>query len=224
MKYWLTAFLVIFATPALSQERFNPSRNGSPPELERVDPNALDSLIVVAPISDAPELFASQMQLSDEAICWYFNPDGSCVQCSIGMVGVHCKDLNAASLLWKTAYGKAERGGSYPSRVKAYFDRRGIRGWNVTGWPVTREWAIWSTQTGRFAAIGFFGSHFQTLYAYNPKSDKPWGIMNNWARTNPSIDWYSEKDFQRLHLASGPWIVVLERPGSDNPEIVQYWK
>ena len=224
MKSWLIAFLALgIASNAMSQERRNPMRNGTPPVVED-NSDAPDSAAIIATISDPPELFASSMQLSDEVICWYFNPDGSCVQCSIGMAGVHCKDLNAACLLWKTPYGKAERGGSYPSRVKGYFDRRGIRGWNVTGWPLTREWAIWSTQTGRFAAIGFFGSHFQTLYAYNPKSDKPWGIMNNWARSNAKIDWYSEKDFQRLHLASGPWIVVLERPCSDNPEIMPYWK
>jgi hypothetical protein len=180
-------------------------------------------------ISADGDLYASQMQLSSEAICWYFNTDGSCVQCSIGMTGVHAKDLNAACVLFKSPYGKAERGGSYPSRVADYFARRGIKGWNVTGWPATRDWAIWAHQTGRFAAIGFFRSHFQTLYAFDPNHKdangklKPWGIMNNWAKTNAKIDWYTEEDFKSLHLASGPWIVILERPCSDNPEIVQWW-
>lgn len=180
-------------------------------------------------ISDDPQLYQSSMQLSSEAICWYYNTDGSCVQCSFGMCGVHCKDLNAASILFDTPYGKAERGGGWPSRTASYCDKRGIKAWNVTGWPTTREWAIWCTQTGRFAAIGYFGSHFQTLYAYDPKHETngkstPWGIMNNWSRSNAKIDWYSEDDFKRQHLNSGPWIVVLERPCSDNPQIVKWWE
>jgi hypothetical protein len=170
------------------------------------------------------ELFESSMMLSSEAVCWYYNTDGSCVQCSFGMCGVHCKDLNAASILFNTPYGKAERGGGWPSRTASYCDKRGIKAYNVTGWPTTRDWAIWCTQTGRFAAIGYFGSHFQTLYAYDPGKPKPWGIMNNWSRSNAKIDWYTEEQFKQQHLASGPWIVVLERPCSDTPEIVQWWK
>lgn len=180
----------------------------------------------VAAINQQPqaELYTSSMMLSSESVCWYYNTDGSCVQCSFGMCGVHCKDLNAACILFESPYGKAERGGGWPSRTAGYCDKRGIKAWNVTGWPTTREWAIWCTQTGRFAAIGYFGSHFQTLYAYDPKSDKPWGIMNNWARSNAKIDWYTEDEFKRQHLNSGPWIVVLERACSDNPEIVEWWK
>ena len=63
---------------------------------------------------------ANQMHLAPETRAWFRNPDGSCVQCSIGMCGVHCNDPNAATLLWDTEYGRAERGGSWPGRVSQY--------------------------------------------------------------------------------------------------------
>ena len=50
------------------------------------------------------------MELSPATRAWFTNPDGSCVQCSIGMVGVHCNDRNAASLLWDSEFGRAVRG------------------------------------------------------------------------------------------------------------------
>ena len=43
---------------------------------------------------------------------WFRNPDGSCVQCSIGMCGVDQNVPAAASLLWDTDYGPRVRGGS----------------------------------------------------------------------------------------------------------------
>ena len=64
---------------------------------------------------------------------WFRNPDGSCVQCSIGMCGVDQNVPEAATLLWDTEYGPRERGGSGPSRVSAYCHRRGIRAFNITG-------------------------------------------------------------------------------------------
>lgn len=163
----------------------------------------------------------SQMQLEPATRAWFRNPDGSCVQCSIGMTGIHCNDLNAASLLWDTPYGKAERGGSNPSRVANYCNRRGIKAYNVTGWPLTKEWMIWATKTGRFAAIGAGGSHFQTLYGRDPNTNT-WYVCNN--NSTHRVDEYSDDAFKRLHLASGPWIVVLQRPSSENPELVEWWR
>jgi len=69
----------------------------------------------------------NQMHLSVTTRSYFRNPDGSCVQCSIGMAGAHCNDPNAATLLWDTEYGPAERGGSWPSRVEKYCDKRGIQ-------------------------------------------------------------------------------------------------
>ena len=163
----------------------------------------------------------NKMQLEPETRAWYRNPDGSCVQCSIGMAGDHANDLNAASLLWDTHFGPAERGGSWPSRVAAYARRRGLEIYNVTGWPTTKTWMLWACKTGRFAAIGAGGSHFQTLYGYDPNT-QTWYVCNN--NSTDRIDSYSDRSFQRLHLASGPWIVVLKNSSSENPQLVKWWR
>lgn len=166
----------------------------------------------------------TSMQLSAETRSWYRNPDGSCVQCSIGMAGVHGNDLNAASLLWDTEYGPAVRGGSWPSRVEAYCDRRGIKAWSVTANTVdeTLPWMVWAARTGRFAAIGAGQAHFQTLYGYDPLSERPWMVCNN--NSTHRIDRYGEAEFKRLHAASGPWVVILERASSDPPSLVKWWR
>jgi hypothetical protein len=162
------------------------------------------------------------MQLEPETRAWFRNPDGSCVQCSLGMAGVHCNDMNAASLLWDTPYGPRERGGSGPSRVANYCNRRHIEAWNVTGnsYADTRPWMVWACKTGRFAAIGAGGNHFQTLYGHDPNTST-WQVCNN--NSTQKIDEYTEDQFKRLHMASGPWIVVLRRPSSENPELVKWW-
>jgi hypothetical protein len=166
----------------------------------------------------------TSMQLSPATRGWFRNPDGSCVQCSIGMCGVHCNDINAASLLWDTDYGPAVRGGSWPSRVEKYCDQRGIKAWSVTGATVdeTIPWCVWAARTGRFAAIGAGQSHFQTLYGYDPNDQKPWMVCNN--NSPQKIDRYSDRDFKQLHAASGPWVVILEKPSSDPPQFNPWWK
>ena len=73
---------------------------------------------------------------------WFRNPDGSCVQCSIGMCGVDQNVPAAATLLWDTEYGRRERGGSGPSRVARYCRERKIRVYNVTG-RNTWDWMKW---------------------------------------------------------------------------------
>lgn len=162
----------------------------------------------------------SSMQLSTKTRNFYYNPDGSCVQCSIGMIGVHCNDPNAATVLWDTKYGKAIRGGSWPSRVAAYFQERGIRGWNITGEENTFPWMMWAVKTGRYAAIGAGSAHFQTLYGYDFKRER-WLVCNN--QTPGRIDEYDDAAFRRLHMSSGPWIVVLAKPASAPPQLDQWW-
>lgn len=166
----------------------------------------------------------TSMQLSPETRAWFKNPDGSCVQCSIGMVGVHTNDINAASLLWDTDYGPAVRGGSWPSRVESYCDRRGIKAWSVTASSVdeTIPWMVWACRTGRFAAIGAGSAHYQTLYGYEPDHKQPWLVCNN--NSTQRIDRYGDPEFRRLHAASGPWVVILERASSDPPELRKWWK
>jgi hypothetical protein len=163
------------------------------------------------------------MQLTPDTRAWFRNPDGSCVQCSIGMAGVHGNDLNAAMLLWDSEFGPAERGGSNPSRVESYCNRRGIRAWSVTGATIddTIPWMEWSARTGRFAAIGAGERHFQTLYGFDPRT-REWFVCNN--NSTQRVDRYSDRDFRALHGASGPWCVILEKPSSVPPQIVPWWK
>lgn len=161
------------------------------------------------------------VDLPSEIRGWYKNPDGSCVQCSIGMVGVDQNCPNAALLLWDSEYGPRERGGSYPQRVAGYSQRRGLRIWNITGWPDTLEWMKWACRNGRGAAIGAGGSHFQSLFGYVPSTGK-WYICNN--NSTSKIDEYTEEGFKRLHLASGPWVVILDYPPHPaRPEYRNWW-
>ena len=154
--------------------------------------------------------------LPREIRTWFRNPDGSCVQCSIGMCGVDQNVPAAATLLWDTPYGSRERGGSGPSRVAAYCERREIRAFNITG-TSTWDWMKWAAATGRPAAIGAGSAHFQTLMGYDPSSGT-WYVCNN---NSPSrIDQYDEASFRRLHLASGQWVVILDYP--PHPERARY--
>lgn len=175
------------------------------------------------PVTASQPTGSTSMNLSPETRRWFRNPDGSCVQCSIGMCGVHCNDINAASLLWDTQYGSAERGGSWPSRVERYCDRRGIKAWSVTGSSVdeTLPWMAWSCDTGRFAAIGAGSAHFQTLYGFDREKNE-WLVCNN--NSTDRIDRYDDQSFRRLHAASGPWVVILEKPSSPPPELRKWWR
>lgn len=161
-----------------------------------------------------------EMRLSAATRNQYWNPDGSCVQCSIGMVGRYCNDPKAATLLWDTQYGPAIRGGSWPERVAEYCRERGIRAWNVTGEQSTFAWMRWAVKTRRFAAIGAGTAHFQTLYGYDTER-KRWLVCNN--QTPQRIDEYDENAFRRLHMQSGPWIVVLAKPSSEPPVETEWW-
>ncbi len=161
----------------------------------------------------APSMLASAepelaVDVPSEIRQWYRNPDGSCVQCSIGICGVDQAVPEASTLLWDTIYGKAQRGGSYPSRVAQYARQRGLRIYNVTG-TSTWDWMRWACETGRGAAIGAGRAHFQTLMGYDPKSET-WFVCDNNSPTK--IDEYSDARFRRLHLASGQWCVVLDYP------------
>ena len=160
------------------------------------------------------------MDLPKELRSWFRNPDGSCVQCSIGMCGVDQNIPSAATLLWDTEYGPAERGGSWPSRVAEYSRRRGIRIYNVTGTP-TWEWMKWAAATGRPCAIGAGTAHFQTLAGYDPAAGR-WYVCNN--NSTSRIDEYDEAAFRRLHLASGQWCVILDYPPHpERPAYRRWW-
>lgn len=161
----------------------------------------------------------NKMQLTDKQRAWFRNPDGSCVQCSIGMCGTHTNTPEATTLLWDTQYGPKVRGGSGPSRVAGYMNTRKIKGWNITG-KQTYEWMRWSCKTGRFAAIGAGGSHFQTLYGFDPNTNTYYVCNNN---STHKIDEYNESSFRRLHESSGEWVVILEKSNCENPEYFMWW-
>lgn len=152
-----------------------------------------------------------QLDLPAEARNCFRNPDGSCVQCSLGMCGVWQNTPQATTLLWDTSFGPRVRGGSWPDRVERYCDARKIPAYNVTG-ANTWEWMQWAAKTGRMAAVGCFSAHFQTLVWFDPTPDvpRPWKVCNN---NSPSrIDEYTEAEFRRHHLASGQWVVILKTP------------
>jgi hypothetical protein len=163
----------------------------------------------------------NMMDLSPPTRSWFRNPDGSCVQCSIGMAGVWCNDLNAASLLWDTRFGHAERGGSWPSRTEKYFDVRGIKAWSISGDSVndTIPWMEWACKTGRFAAIGAGTAHFQTLYGRDINR-KRWYVCNN--NSTNRVDEYDDDSFRSLHGQSAIWVVILEKPSSPTPQFIQW--
>lgn len=169
----------------------------------------------------APLPSGDQMDFPAEQRVWFRNPDGSCVQCSIGMSAVwqgNCPQ--AATLLWDTPFGKAVRGGSGPGRVEDYADRRKIPVYNVTGDAVW-DYMKWAVRNGRMCAIGAGRSHFQTLVWYNPGKGT-WYVCNN---NSPSrIDEYNEREFRNLHLASGEWAVIIKTPAPPPlPVYVKWW-
>jgi hypothetical protein len=174
-------------------------------------------LLLLAAIAADP----NQPDFPKEVRGWYRNPDGSCVQCSIGMCGVWQNMPAASTLLWTSDYGPAVRGGSYPSRVEKYCDARQIPAYNVTG-DATFAWMKWAVETGRMVAIGAGDRHFQTLVWYDPQKSK-WLVCNN--NSTQQIDEYTEQQFRNLHLASGKWVVVLKTPPPPAcPRYEEWWK
>lgn len=168
------------------------------------------------------------MKLSKATLHLADNTDGSCVQCALTHCGYHCNEPAAAMLLVNSEFGPAIRGGSTPSRVSSYCNARHIPAWNITGFgdgktTGTLAWMRWAVKTGRFAAIGADRAHFQTLWGYDYSRQK-WLVVNNQIRTKMRVDEYDEDAFIRLHMASGPWIVVLQKSSSENPELVEWWK
>lgn len=151
---------------------------------------------------------------------WYKNPDGSCVQCAIGQLGNDQNVREAQTLLWNTQYGKAERGGSGPSRVAEYCKRRGIKAFNITG-SATFAWMKWAIEEGKGAAMGAGTNHFQTLVGYDPIKNV-WLVNNN--NSTQRIDEYSDAAFRRLHLSSGRWVVILDYPPHPPlPRYIKWW-
>jgi hypothetical protein len=80
--------------------------------------------------------------------------------------------------------------------------------------------------SGRGAAIGAGGSHFQTLIDYDDRGtpshdDDLWYVVNN--NGDQRIQEYSNQAFTNLHLASGRWCVILDYPPAPAPGKVREW-
>lgn len=148
---------------------------------------------------------------------------GSCVQCACTHIGYHCGDPAAASLLINSEYGPAVLHGSTPSRIAAVFNQRHIKAYNVTGAQTTKRMMEFAVRTHRFAAIGFTPAHFETLAGKDFDTGE-WLVINNQLQTDMETERYSDAEFMRHHMESGPWCIVLQQPGSDPPELVEWWK
>ena len=200
MKRGLLFFLLFFlAWPAVAQENVGAQ--------------------VVEPLGHWQPPQVITMELPDDVRDWFFNADGSCVQCSGGMVGVRNNLPAWTFLLFDTEYGRAQRGGSGPDRVARYAKSRGMRMFNVTG-QQSYDYMEWAAKTGRFAAIGFFSSHFQTHYGRDWKGDW-YFVCNNW--NGEKVTRYSFSEFKRQHEASGKWCFVPDEPACPPPPVIREW-
>ena len=159
------------------------------------------------------------LHVPQEILQQFRNPDGSCVQCSNGMTGTDQGVPEFAYLLWDSEYGPKVRGGSNPSRVANYAKARNVRIYNVTG-SKTWDWMRSACLSGRGAAIGAGGAHFQTLVGYLPER-KTWVVVNN--NGDQRRQEYSDEAFRQLHLASGQWCVILDYPPAPAPAKVREW-
>jgi len=154
----------------------------------------------------------------------YRNPDGSCVYCSIGMMGAAAGNPNMASILWSSEYGPACRGGSYPDRVKGDFDSRGLDAWHVEGGN-TRPWLEWCWRNGRSAAVTLTPSHMQWMCGANESRSVIYVVDNNSPR---QVDEWSVGSFMRQHQAhDGGWMVIAKGPRPapwEGPKRIAWWK
>ena len=178
-------------------------------------------MIVLAAPAVAGEL---AIDLPEDQRVRYRNPDGSCVQCSIGMCGCWRSNQAAARLLHNSEYGPAVRGGSGPERVARYCQERQIAVWNITG-PATTDWVLWSLHTGRGAAVLYGSNHFVTAVGYRPHTQEV-AICDNNSPTR--IQWMTLGEFKRRHLAWGGqgWTVILKGPSAPGRDVwfLPWWR
>ena len=166
-------------------------------------------VVILASVARGP-LQAGELaiDLPEDQRVRFHNPDGSCVQCSIGMHGCWLSIPAAEMLLWDTEYGPRERGGSGPERVARYCRERNLPVHNITG-PGTVDWIVWSLVTGRGAAVLYGGNHFVTAVGWRPQTQEI-AICDNNSPTR--IQWMPLSTFKSRHLSwSGQgWCVILK--------------
>lgn len=143
------------------------------------------------------------------------NRSGSCVYISTMAAGINQNNANAWTLAWKTEYGSACRGGSWPSRFEADAARRGLKVESVTG-SGTYDAMRRSVKAGKWVAIGCGRAHFQTLVGYD-EDKKEWHVWN--CNQFHYVTKYSDREFRQQHRASGEWCIILEEP--DRPGVLK---
>ena len=175
------------------------------------------SLSFCSPAPGQEYSYPLAVDLPEEHRVRFVNPDGSCVQCAIGMLGVHQNCPAAELLLWQSEYGRPVRGGSGPSRVRSYCNGRGIPAYNITG--ETMPWVEWSLRTGRGAAVMWGGNHMVTAVGISPDGSQVAVCDNN---SPERIRWYSREQFERYHNG---WVVILRLPPPPGePVFYPWWK
>ena len=146
----------------------------------------------------------------------YHNESGSCVYMSVGAAGQYQNCPSASYMPFESIYGAECRGGSWPSRFESDARKRGLNAVSVTG-SATYEWMRWAVINGRWAACGCGTAHFQTVVGYDDagtpedEDDDSWYVWNcnDVDRAPDTIYKYTDREFKRLHRASGEWCVVL---------------
>ncbi|KKN36161.1 hypothetical protein LCGC14_0776440 [marine sediment metagenome] len=172
-------------------------------------------IVLASPASGAESNVA--VDLPEEQRVRFRNMDGSCVQCSIGMLGVHMNQLAAELLLWSSPYGPAVRHGSGPSRVREYCNARGIPAFNVTG--DTLPWVEWALLTGRGAAITWGRGHMVTAVGISPNRQL-FAICDN--NSPYRIQWVDRNTFVTKH--GNRWAVIVRGPRPPGvPAVYPWW-
>jgi len=179
-------------------------------------------LLMAVPAVAAPPVIDLSADVPSDIRVLYRNPDGSCVQCSLGMSGVAADSEAAKYLLWNTEHGRAVRGGSNVSRVRHYCQARGIKAWIVTGRSECRQWVDWAVETGRWSNIVWGGNHMLCCVGrrVSRTGAVEYAIIDNNSPTR--VQWVSERHFERM---LGGWLVVFQSPPAPgNPPVVPWWE
>lgn len=133
---------------------------------------------------------------------------GSCVQASISMCGLHHGVDGAECLLRNDpTHGPAELGGSFPSRTAAYMAKRQIPIFNVEG-SQTMPWIEWALRNGRYAAVTYGQAHMIIASGISADGSRVQIVDNNYP-TEPR--WVTRDVFLREHRGyAGGWTTILD--------------
>ena len=178
--------------------------------------------LAVLLIPSAALAFESSDTIPQDQRMRFHNPDGSCVQCSLGMLGVDANVPAAEMLLWQSAYGPAERGGSTPTRVARYCQSRNIPILNITGRD-TLAYIDAALDSGRCVGITWGSAHFIIAVS---RDQAAYYVCDN--RYPERIDRVDAATFQRNVRAysTAGWCVVLKGPKPlpwKAPPVVAWW-